>query len=161
MTNAASALRLHSLCVLLLFVTVRSAWGVDPNRPVSSYNRNHFTYENGLPSNVVHHMVQSRDGFLLLEAAGKVARFDGRHFYVFGQPELINAMALAEDGDLWVGTDTDLEKIPAGAFNQFRRVPTTSYHPDPGKSSHITSIYLTRNAVLWVGTPAGLYRFKA
>src|SRR5882672_5203992 len=109
MTNAASMPRLRCLCVLLLFVTVSSAWGVDPSRPVSGYIRNHFTDEDGLPSsNIVDQMVQSRDGFLLLRTGGTLARFDGRHFYVF-QLGPIKTMALAEDGDLWISTADDLK----------------------------------------------------
>jgi len=160
MTNTASSPWKLFLCVLLLILTVSSAWALDPSRPVSSYIRNRITDENGLP-NIVDQIAESRDGFLLLVAAGNLARFDGRHFYVFDQPGFITAMALAEDGDLWVGTTDDLERIPAAALNQSGRVPTTSYHPDPGKGSRIRSLHLTRNGVLWVGTAAGLYRFES
>ena len=160
MTNTGRSARLRSLCGLFLFVAVSSAWAVDPSRPVSSYIRNRFTHEDGLPSDVVDQIVESRDGFLLLEGGGIFARFDGRRFYVFDLMSVTTAMALAKDGDLWVGTNDDLEKIPAAALNQSGDVPTTSYHPGPGKSSHITSIHLTRNGVLWVGTAAGLYRFE-
>ena len=159
MTNAVRIPRLLSLCVLLLFVAVSSAWGVDPSRPVSSYIRDHFTHENGLSSDIVDQMVQSRDGFLL-GAAGNLARFDGRNFYVFAPLGLIKTMALAKNGDLWIATRDDLEKIPAAALNQSGDVPTTSYHPDPGKSSRITSLHFTRNGVLWVGMGGGLYRFE-
>src|ERR1700761_9753326 len=101
MTNAASMLRLRSVCVLLLFVAVSLAWAVDPHQPMSSYIRDRFTDEDGLPSsNIVDQMVQSHDGFLLLRSGGSLARFDGRHFYVF-QLKPIKAMALAENGDLW------------------------------------------------------------
>src|SRR4029077_15388202 len=142
MTNAVRIPRLLCLCVLLLFVAVSRAWALDPSQPMSSYIRDHFTFENGLPSNIVDQIMQSGDGFLLLVAAGNLARFDGRHFYEFHQSELISAMALAEDGDLWVGTDKDLEKIPAAALNQSGHVSATSYHPDPGKSSLIAGFHI-------------------
>jgi len=160
MTNAVRIRRLRSLCGLLLLVAVSSVWALDPSQPVNSYIRNHFTYEDGLPSNVVDQMVQSRDGFLLLRAAGNLARFDGRHFYVFARLGTITAMALAGDGGLWVGTTNDLEKIPAAALNQFGSLPATSYHPVSNKSSHITCLHFTRNGVLLVGTATGLYRFE-
>src|SRR5690348_14723507 len=124
MTNAVRIPRLLSLCVLLLFVAVNSAWALDPSQPVSSYVRNRFTHENGLPSDIVDQIVQSRDGFLL-GAAGNLARFDGRHFYGFASLGVIRAMALAKNGDLWVATNDDLEKIPAAVLNQSGRVPTT------------------------------------
>jgi len=159
MTNAGRIPRLLSLCVLWLLAAVSSAWAVDPSRPVSSYIHTRFTDQDGLPSTIVDQIAESGDGFLLLVAGGNLARFDGRHFYFF---ELagVRAMALAEDGDLWVGTNERLEKIPAAALNRSGRVPTVSYRPDPGKNSIVTSLHLARNGVLWVGTSAGLYRFE-
>lgn len=160
MTNAVSISRLLSLWALLLLAAVSSVWAVDPSRPVSSYLRDHFTDEDGLPSIVVNNIMQSRDGFLLLRAGTNLARFDGRQFYLFKQLGLITTMALAEDGDLWIGTNDVLEKISAAALNQSGRLPTISYRPGPGLGSVITSLHPTRSGVLWVGTAAGLYRFE-
>lgn len=79
MTNVLNIPRLLSLYVLLLFVAVSSIWTLDPSQRVSSYIRNRFTDEDGLPSsNIVDQMVQSRDGFLLLRSGGSLAHFDGR-----------------------------------------------------------------------------------
>ncbi len=160
MTNTVRMPLFLSLCGLLLFVAMSSAWAVDPSRPVSSYIRSHFTNEDGLASNIVDQMVQSRDGFLLLKATTNLVRFDGHHFYVFEQLGPVKAIALAEDGDLWIGTNAGLKQIPAAALSQSGRVPTTAYHPGPGRSSFITSLHLTRSGVLWVGTADGLYRFE-
>lgn len=162
MTNAASIPHLPFLCVLFFFVAVSSAWGVDPSRPVSSYIRNHFTNQDGLPSNIVHEIAQSRDGFLWLNAGGKLIRFDGRHFTQFEQVRDVVALALAPDGDLWLGTTDTLQRIPAAALNQYGPLPATSYHPGPGPSegSKIVCLHFTRNGILWVGTQGGLYRFE-
>ena len=129
---------------------------------MSSYIRTHFSDKEGLPSNIVDQMVQSQDGFLMVLAGGSLARFDGRHFdfYPFEQLGVIRTIALAEDGDLWIGTYNDLKRIPAADLNQSGRVRTISYHPDPGRSSFISSLHVTRSGVLWIGTADGLYRFE-
>jgi hypothetical protein len=80
---------------------------------------------------------------LLLKTGGSLARFDGRHFYVF-QLGPIKTMALTEDGDLWIATADDLKKIPAVALNQYGRVPTISYHPGPGLGDDIRSLHINR-----------------
>src|SRR6202035_4038234 len=115
----------------------------------------------GLPANVVVEMIQSHDGFLWLKLNGTdLARFDGRHFEKFEGLGRVWSMALAPNGDLWLGTSEDLKQIPAAALNQPGRLSAVSYHPGPGIGSQITSLCFTRNGVLWVGTGAGLYRFE-
>ena len=146
--------------VLLLLVSLDSVWALDPTQPANSYLRTRFAAEDGLPSTLVENMVQSQDGFLWLRVNGtQLARFDGRRFNVFDGLGRVLSLAVAPNGDLWVGTTDDLKQIPAAALNQFDPLPTTSYHPGPGFSSNISALHFARNGVLWVGTAAGLYRF--
>src|SRR5882762_328849 len=147
-------------CFLLLLLTAREIRALDPNQPVDSYIRTRFSNENGLPVNVVDDIVQSQDGFLWVVVNGtSLMRFDGRRFTYFDQPQTVKALALSPDGDLWVGTRDDLERIPADSLNQFGRLPAISYHPGPGNSSQINCLHFSRSGVLWVGTEDGLYRF--
>src|SRR5260370_38018950 len=118
---------------LLLLLIARDASALDPGQPVNSYIRTRFTNEEGLPANVVDDIVQSQDGFLWVVVNGStLTRFDGRNFTLFDQPQTVRALALGPDGDLWVGTTNDLERIPAAALNQSGRLPAISYHPGPG-----------------------------
>jgi signal transduction histidine kinase/ligand-binding sensor domain-containing protein len=136
------------------------ALALDPNQPFSSYLRTRFGNEDGLISDIVHDIVQSHDGFLWLSVGSStLTRFDGRHFLEIPYPRA-RVLAVAPDGDLWVGTDDGLERIPAAALNQFGRLPSTSYHPGPGPGSHIVCLHFSRSGVLWVGTAGGLYRFE-
>src|SRR6267142_446603 len=159
MTNAVRIPQFLSLCALLLFVAMSSVWALGPGQPMSSYLRTRFTNDDGLSSNIVSNLVQSRDGFLWLDTVGDLTRFDGRHFTTFDGFSRVTTLAMAPDGDLWVGTTNGLEQIPAAALNQFGRLPATSYHP-PGKSGYITCLHFTRNGVLLVGTATGLYRLE-
>ena len=147
---------------LLLPVIAHDVRALDPSQPTNSYIRTRYTNADGLPANVVDSIVQSQDGFLWLVVNGyQLTRFDGRRFTGFEQPRNVLALALAPDGDLWVGTRDDLQQIPAAALNQFGPLPAISYHPGPGNSSRINCLHFSRSGALWVGTEAGLYRFDS
>jgi signal transduction histidine kinase/ligand-binding sensor domain-containing protein len=147
--------------ILLLFAALPSC-AVDPAQPFNSYIHTRFTSDDGLPANIVDEMVQSYDGFLWLIVNGsELVRFDGKHFNIFKQTTAINTLALAPNGDLWIGTRNDLERIPVGSLNQFGSLPFTSYHPGEGKSTNISALHFGKNGVLWVGTDGGLFRFDA
>lgn len=154
--NKTRCLVLATLCVFLLGVSVRA---LDPNQPASSFLRTHFTTDDGLSGSVVDQIVQTQDGFLWLVINGiNLARFDGKSFHLFDKP-LAWSLAVAPNGDLWVGTLQDLRHIPASSLNQFTITESTSYHPGPGKESDIVFLRFTRNGVLWVATSGGLFRY--
>jgi Two component regulator propeller len=68
----------HALA--LLTILARCGLALDPTQPAGSYIRTAFTVEDGLPSNVVNAIVQTRNGFLWIGTDAGLARFDGRHF---------------------------------------------------------------------------------
>jgi signal transduction histidine kinase/ligand-binding sensor domain-containing protein len=150
-----------AVAMLLLFTALPSC-AVDPNQPFGNYIRTRFTSDDGLPADIVDEMVQSRDGFLWLIVNGtELARFDGRHFNTFKQTKSIHTVAIAPNGDLWIGTRNDLERISSADLNQSGSLPFTSFHPGEGKSTNISSLHFGKNGVLWVGTDGGLFRFEA
>jgi signal transduction histidine kinase/ligand-binding sensor domain-containing protein len=129
------------------------------------YVRASFTVEDGLSSNIVNAVLQTRDGFLWAGTAGGLVRFDGRHFTAVEFPRevprglSITALAEAPDGALWVGTTGGLARIPAKAFKQFGPLPSAFYHPAKENSNSIDCLHFSRDGILWVGTDAGLFRF--
>ena len=72
--------RCIGLCALALLAATRPAIAVDPRQPAADYLRQTFTTEDGLPSNVVNDVLQTRDGFLIVGASTGVFRFDGHRF---------------------------------------------------------------------------------
>ena len=143
-----------------------SARAVDPNQSTTSYIRSTFSVEDGLSSNVVNAIVQTRNGFLWIGTDAGLNRFDGRHFtpiYFRGpssSPQgIVSSLAEGRNGDLWIGTSAGLVRIPRPALDRFERSLSVFYHPGPGLSDEITWLHFTRDGVLWVGTAAGLYRF--
>jgi hypothetical protein len=136
------------------------------NQPATSYLRTTFTVEDGLSSNVVNAILQTRDGFLWIATDAGLNRFDGRHFtpIYFRGPKstpqgIISSLAEGPDGDLWIGTNTGLVRISRPGLDQFDRASSVSYHTGTGMSDEITFLHVTSDGTLWVGTSAGLYRF--
>jgi len=147
-------------------MATKSAPAVDPSQPATSYIRTAFTVEDGLSSNVVNAIVQTRNGFLWIGTDAGLNRFDGRHFtpIYFRGPRatpqgMVAALAEGPDGDLWIGTSAGLVRIPRLALDRFDRSLSVFYHPGAGISDEITWLRFSRDGVLWVGTGAGLYRF--
>src|SRR5580704_19639908 len=151
---------------IVLILATKSARAVDPRQPAASYIRTTFSVEDGLSSNVVNAIVQTRNGFLWIGTDAGLNRFDGRHFtpIYFRGPKstpqgIVSSLAEGPDGDLWVGTNAGLVRIARPALDGFDRSLSTFYHPGPGISDEITCLHFTRDNALWVGTGAGLYRF--
>jgi hypothetical protein len=83
----------------------------------ASYVRKNFTVEDGLLSNNVNAVLQTRDGFLWIGTQDGLLRFDGRHFTPIqflpqASPILVNALAEAPDGALW--------GVPKPGWREFR-----------------------------------------
>src|SRR5260370_32659159 len=113
---------------LALLFAAQRADALDSGQPVNSYLRTRLTTDDGLPSNIVDGIVQSRDGFLWLTLGSEeLVRFDGRRFASISIPRA-RAMAIAPDGDLWVGSGSDLKQISTSALNQFVPLPATTDH---------------------------------
>ncbi len=153
--------------IALLTVATESARAVDPNQPASSYIRTNFTVEDGLSSNVVNAILQTRNGFLWIGTDAGLDRFDGRHFtpIYFRGPRstpqgIVSTLAEGPDGDLWIGTSAGLVRIAKAALDQFSRSLAVIYHPGTDASDDITVLRFTRDGTLWVGTNVGLYRLR-
>src|SRR6266853_6752451 len=120
----------------LLAVATKSVLAVDPNRPTTSYIRTSFTVEDGLSSNVVNAIVQTRNGFLWIGTDAGLDRFNGKHFapIYFRGPRstpqgIVSSLAEGLDGDLWIGTSAGLVRIARPALDRFDRSLSVFYHP--------------------------------
>jgi len=132
---------------------------------LAGYIRKNFTVEDGLLSNNVNAVLQTRDGFLWIGTQDGLLRFDGRHFTPIeflpqASPILVSALAEAPDGALWVGTRGGLARIPSGGSSELGHTVSSLYHPGSGDGDSVQCLHFSRNGDLWVGTHTGLYRFE-
>ncbi len=141
--------------------TAITAFAVDPKLSFDHYTGTRFTAVDGLPAGVVDHIQQTPDGFLWLIAnSGELTRFDGRHFHGF-RGIRAHTIAVAPDGDLWVGSREGLWRIPFKVLSHGDLSEAICYRPGQGPASNILSLCFGRNDVLWVGTKQGLFRFDS
>src|SRR5215469_12214377 len=110
---------------------------------------------------------RSNTKWILVDRYGRrLNRFDGRHFtpiYFRGPGSApqgsVTSLAEGPEGDLWIGTNSGLVRIPRAALDRFDRSLSVFYHPGGGISDEIAWLRFSHDGALWVGTSAGLYRF--
>jgi PAS domain S-box-containing protein len=120
--------------------------------------RDTYTALEGLPQNSVESLTRTSDGYIWAATQDGLARFDGVRFQTFqaqnspGLPQdNIHFVTGARDGSLWVGTySRGVAHLSHGTF-----VPVAGL-----LSPVIRSILEDRNNVVWIGTRAGLNRWK-
>ena len=137
LTSEADALR-HSMWrrqkLLAPFLLLRSMCSeshftnraLDPSTALTSYARQTWVMENGLPQNTVTALLQTQDGFIWLGTESGLVRFDGNSFQVYdhnsdaAMPDNdICCLLEGPDGALWVGTSEGLASRQQGKFRAY------------------------------------------
>lgn len=153
-------LRLAS-ALALLAAAARPGLALDARAPASRYRRTTFTTEDGLGSNVINDVLQTRDGFLWIADSQGLTRFDGEHFTqgpkLFGE---VNSMAEGPDGDLWLATEAGVFRASPRFLEQPGDPRVTVYHLGSGGDDAVWSVLFGRDGTLWAGTRRGLYRWN-
>lgn len=116
--------------------------------------RRHFGVANGLPSNDVRVLLESKSGALWIGTSGGVARLAGDQLQSFTQREglsdaLVTSLVEDHEDSLWIGT-------AAGGVNRLRAVPFSALtRLDRLPMDNVLSVYEDRQDRLWVGTDGG------
>src|ERR1700721_4434724 len=139
------------LCALALSAATSPAIAAGPRQPAADYLRQTFTTADGLPSNVVNDLLQTRDGFLIVGAAAGGYRFDGHAFAEMNSDPpkdiLVHSLAEGPDGDLWVATRFGVYRFPHAEIDQ--RMQTLSvFHLGQGAPDYVRCLRFTRAGVL-------------
>src|SRR5688572_14672575 len=99
------------LAAMLTAGTVAPAVALEPAKAIGQYSHAVWQEKNGLPSDMVSAVLQTRDGYLWFGTLNGLARFDGVRFTLFDPlrsdaPLLhrIYSLCEGEDGSLWVGS---------------------------------------------------------
>src|ERR1700721_2375504 len=150
------------LCALALSAATSPAIAAGPGQPAADYLRQTFTTADGLPSNVVNDLLQTRDGFLIVGAAAGVYRFDGHRFAEMSsdppQDTIVHSLAEGPDGDLWVATRFGVNRVAHAEIDQRGETPSV-YHLGQGAADSVRCLRFTRAGTLWAGSSEGLFYF--
>ena len=137
-----------------------AAGALEPTTPLTSYSRQTWVMENGLPQNTVQALAQTHDGFVWLGTEAGLARFDGNSFVLFdrnSKPALpgndVRCLYDARDGTLWIGTSEGLASLRNGQVRVF-----TTANGLPG--SGIRALAQDGKGALWAWTDQGLARLE-
>ena len=147
----------YGALLALLFSSGRAP-ALDPSTPLSQYGLD--AWQDGLPQNSIHSVLQTREGYLWLGTYEGLVRFNGVSFVVYDKRNTAalksnSAWALLEDrlGTLWIGT-------LGGGVVRSRGGVFTRYGEREGlPSEYAWALGEDAGGTLWAGTDRGLARF--
>src|SRR5258708_11176406 len=153
--------QLAAICAVVIMMATCRGLALDRPEPASGYVSKNFTVEDGLLSNEVNVILQTRDGFLWIGTAEGLLRFDGRHFTPIkflpqDSPILVRALAEAPDGALWVGTPGGLARISSGGSRGLGHPLPTLFYPSFRDGGSVRNLHFIPHRQVLVGdrTPA-------
>lgn len=111
----------------------------------------------GLPSDSVTAIIQTRDGFLWVGTSAGLVRFDGVRFtglsltaFTTNKQDIITALCEDGDGGLWIGTQGNgLFELVAGALRHY-------VSQDGLLDDNVTSLAADDRGQIWIGSKLGL-----
>ncbi len=137
--------------------------GSEPATGPSASNREYVlqTWQTaqGLPSNTVTSILQTRDGWLWIGTTHGLARFDGREFTTLGESDGLPSLSVTclcedRDGTLWIGTNGGgLARRAKGA------ALIQPFHELAEKA--IFSLTVDGRGAVWIGSGGGLHEYNA
>ncbi len=125
------------------------------------YETSRYADHNGLPSRIVHDVIQDKQGFIWVGGNNGLFRFDGKHFEAYKanlkdtlglRNNRINVLMQSADGKIWLGTPMGLHTMEEGEIRYVELIE------DPEESHlYILSIFEDRQNRIWVGTYNGVF----
>lgn len=145
---------LTGIIIFLLFFS--PSWAVDPDKSLDQYLVDHWDTSNGLPSNLIHAITQTPDGYLWIATNKGLVHFDGISFSpvsfaqkeeaAAGQNTIPEALYPDRSGTLWIGGNACLMSYDY----QTRRFTTYTAANGLG-SGEIRRLLKDMNGNLWIG----------
>jgi ligand-binding sensor domain-containing protein len=154
--------RRWALNAFALMYLVSNAYGLDPNRSLSQYVREHWNTESKFPGGAVNAIAQTTDGYLWIGTDKGLFRFDGFNFMQVSLSSIVDAskvpiLSLLSDasGNLWVRVQgSDVPRLKNGKFE------SVAYGAG-GLGHHVTAVSTDRNGAVLVSDPNhGTFRFR-
>ncbi len=125
-------------------------------KALSQYKVDNWQTEQGLPIDLVHALLQTRDGYLWIGTARGLARFDGKRFATFESSEVpdvasLPIFALMEDSDrtLWIGHRNAAIRYRDGVFQ-------TAFASEVTAGQRVYAFAQAPDGSVWSATENGL-----
>jgi ligand-binding sensor domain-containing protein len=118
-----------------------------------------FTTADGLPSNQIRSTCQATDGTRWVAGLDfGLSRWNGSRFESYSDPHILHrenvtALACANDGSVWAGTDSGVIQIRQG---QSRSFSVRDGLPD----NAVSALSMGPDGSLWIGTNDGISRYR-
>lgn len=165
MENMASFFTFRRVCSLLAFFLLSVSFVAADNDDLLSRLRfKQISTSGGLPTDEVQKVYQGKDGFMWFATRSGFCQYDGYQVLLYKSnlytPGLLsnnNIYCLADDNghNLWIGTEEGLNVLDrvTGKIRKY-------FAPAIGNDI-VTSLLVTRDNTVWVGTDSGLCRYVA
>ncbi len=148
-------------CAAVATLAVIPARSLDPQRHITQYGLQVWTTAQGLPSNAVNAVLQSREGYLWLGTEDGLVRFDGTQFTTYDRSTVpafkvsdVTALVETPSGTLYAATTGGVVRYKNGAFSRFGREQGLG-------EERVWAICGDGGEGLWIGTPHdGLYHLQ-
>lgn len=144
-------------CLLLCSTYLAAA----PMR-LSEYQKQDWQVEDGLPQSNVRMILQMPDRTLLIATSGGIVSFDGIHFKPVkvddrdaNANEAVNALMLARNGDLWIGTDGRGIVVQNKSGSTIRLSEQQGFGHD-----RVRSFYQMPDGSVWAATQNGIEHIR-
>lgn len=145
---------------IFLLCTFNIVQAREPKTTSNQYKHQIWTTEDGLPTNTVQAIEQTRDGYMWIGTPAGLVRFDGQSFKIYDQEDLhsesSDVLSLFVDGEgtLWIGTN-------GGGVVQFSENRFTNLKASQGLASNVVwSITEDHENNIWLATDNGLSRYR-
>jgi ligand-binding sensor domain-containing protein/AraC-like DNA-binding protein len=123
--------RRQLLAAIIIFLLWSPSLALNPDKKIDEYLVDHWNISGGLPSNLIHSIAQTPDGYLWIATNKGLVRFDGLKFSMArfakkeeiasGQTAVPEALYLDNNGKLWIGSSPGLTSYDCETrqFNTF------------------------------------------
>ncbi len=134
---------------------------LDPDKSVYQFNCQSWTRQNGLPSDKINAITQTKDGYLWFGTQNGLVRFDGSDFKVVpvnlppATAQEVRGLAAAQAGGLWLS-------VYDGVFGRYDEQTFSTVGDErwtqPGLNAN--AVLESRSGALWGGSDLGLSRWS-
>lgn len=150
---------------MLLIISVNTSFTqiihFDPQKSISQYLIKSWTTDDGLASNALRNIIQTKDGYIWIASYDGIIRFDGIDFHTYNSfntktllTDAIRVLHEDKNGILWIGTQKGIILHQNNKF--FKNIELETLDP-----CNIEIIYADKKNHIWIGTNAnGLFKYQ-